>query len=246
MKNALAILCLLFAVLVYGQKSTLLQNYNPRAKELKHSLNKTEDTLILKGKQMINKVGIFNKDFEKTITVNNRNVKIPLQDIPVGRFVTEVRVEGKLIIITLLRHEAFNKPKIVLNEEVEKPSITDEIVTETTIKISGITSSNGKSKVENVNTKKYFWIVQNINNGHKSRKFMRFGDKKIVNKMIEQNKLDLKTKSGKLNELIIWEVYDTSKFTIYKKTNPDCKNTLESDFFNTTPYYNTLRDTEGL
>ena len=51
------------------------------------------------------KVEIFNTDFQKAYIVNSLDTKIPLTDIPVGRFVTEVKVNDKLIIITLLRHE---------------------------------------------------------------------------------------------------------------------------------------------
>ncbi|EDP72286.1 hypothetical protein FBALC1_14332 [Flavobacteriales bacterium ALC-1] len=101
---------LLLTTLSYCQKSTLLQNVNIRAKELKHHLNKTEDSLILVGERTIYKVEIFNKDFERTIIVKDSKVKIPLKDIPVGRFVVEAVLPDRLVVITLLRNESLNQP----------------------------------------------------------------------------------------------------------------------------------------
>jgi len=61
MRILYTIVFLLLTTSIYGQKSTLLQNINVRAKELKHSLNKTGDSLILEGERTIYKVEIFNK-----------------------------------------------------------------------------------------------------------------------------------------------------------------------------------------
>ncbi|WP_299125121.1 hypothetical protein [uncultured Winogradskyella sp.] len=101
---------LLLTTLGYGQKSTLLQNVNTRAKELKHKLNDTGDSLILKCERTIYRVEIFNKDFEKSLIVKDSKVKIPLKDIPVGRFVVEAVLPDRLIVITLLRNEIINNP----------------------------------------------------------------------------------------------------------------------------------------
>jgi hypothetical protein len=101
---------LLLTTLAYSQKSTLLQNVNTRAKELKHNLNKTGDSLILECERTIYRVEIFNKDFEKSLIVKDSKVKIPLRDIPVGRFVVEAVLPDRLIVITLLRNETINNP----------------------------------------------------------------------------------------------------------------------------------------
>jgi hypothetical protein len=102
---------LLLATLVYGQKSTLFQNINFRAKELKHTLNKSGDSLILEGERRISKVEIFNNDYEQIIDVKDSKVKICLNDVPVGRFVVEATLPDKLIVITLLRNEPLNRKK---------------------------------------------------------------------------------------------------------------------------------------
>lgn len=116
MRKLYTLVFLLLTTITYGQKSTLLQNVNIRAKELKHHLNKTGDSLVLEGERTIYKVEIFNKDFERSITVKDSKVTIPLADIPVGRFVVEAVLPDRLIVITLLRNEplnpAINKPRL--------------------------------------------------------------------------------------------------------------------------------------
>lgn len=240
MTRLLTILLLFLTPFIHGQKSTLLKNINYRANELHHSLNKTGDTLVLKGERTIDKVEIFNNDFQKAYIVNSLNTKIPLADIPVGRFVTEVKVNDKLIIITLLRHESFE-------DEVK----TTE--TETTKQNNGFGQSNSQNNTEGktfsefetreklskttIKPVRFYWIEKYINKGHSSSKKMRIGDKEVVDKMIAQHKIDLKSKAGKRNKLTIWEVYDTSKFMRLKRQNPNFATVKEADCFNTEPFY---------
>ena len=110
MRKLYTIVFLLLTMLSYCQKSTLLQNVNIRAEELKHSLNKTGDSLILEAERTIYRVEIFNRDFEKSLMVKDYKIKIPLRDIPVGRFVIEAVMPDRLIVITLLRNEIIDHP----------------------------------------------------------------------------------------------------------------------------------------
>lgn len=55
--------------------------------------------------------------------------------------------------------------------------------------------------------------------------------------MIAKNKLEMQSTHGKLNDLIIWEIYDTSEFLRFKRLNPDFAETEGADFFNVKPYY---------
>ncbi|WP_339755010.1 hypothetical protein [uncultured Winogradskyella sp.] len=238
MKKSLAIACMLLGMLVSGQKSILLQNINVRANELKHGLNKSGDSLILEGKRIINKVEIFNNNFEKTFIVENHNAKIPLNNIPIGRFVTEVKVDDKLIIITLLRNESFEKlPEVSTEKEYAQNKNALASQNEASGTTLSISNSEGKLNKQLIKSVRFYWIVYKINKGHSSSKIMKIGDRKSVTKMIRQNKIDLKTKSGKYNELTIWEVYDTSKFMRYKRQNPDYANAKEVDCFNTVPFF---------
>jgi hypothetical protein len=122
MKLLYTSLFLLLTILSYGQKSTLFQNINFRAKELKHNLNKAGDSLILEGERTIFKVTIFNGGFEKIISVKDSKAKIPLNDIPVGRFVVEATLQDKLIVLTLLRNE-YLTPTEPISVERKKTSL---------------------------------------------------------------------------------------------------------------------------
>ncbi|MBL85910.1 MAG: hypothetical protein CMO82_04545 [Winogradskyella sp.] len=248
MTRLLTILLLFLAPFIHGQKSTLLKNINYRASELHHSLNKTGDTLILRGERNIDKVEIFNSDFQKAYIVNSLDTKISLADIPVGRFVTEVKVNDKLIIITLLRHETFEE-KIETTETTEidteeQNSIFRQSTYENKSEGKSIASSDVKEKLEEPTKKpvRFYWIVKQINKGHSSSKKMRIGDKEVVDKMIAQHKIDLKSKAGKHNKLTIWEVYDTSKFLRFKRQNPNYATLKKADCFNTNPFY----ESEGI
>jgi hypothetical protein len=123
---------LLLTTLVYGQKSTLFQNINFRAKELKHSLNKAGDSLILEGERTISKVEIFNSDYEQSIAVKDSKVKICLNDIPVGRFVVEATLPDKLIVITLLRNESLHPEKTISKPEKKTSLFGDDPITSIT------------------------------------------------------------------------------------------------------------------
>lgn len=243
MKIAYTIALLLLTTLGYGQKSTLIQNINVRAKELKHNLNKTGDSLILEGKRSIDKVAIFNSDFEKIFIVSNNKVKIPLHNIPIGRFVTEVKLNNKLIIITLLRHENLEATsKVSISKKTEQLYNNSLLISLNKAKSKDIHEKPSKEEVAKKPTKavQFYWIINKIYKGHSSRKVMKIGDKESVEKMIQQNKIDHKTKSGKYNELTIWEVYDTTKFMRYKRQNPDYANAKNVDCFNSTPFFQAL------
>jgi hypothetical protein len=68
---------------------------------------------------------------------------------------------------------------------------------------------------------------------------MKLVDQESVNRMITKNKIEHKGTSGKSNELIVWEVYNTSKFMEHQVSNPKFVYSLNSEYFNTTPYYST-------
>ncbi|MCB0400304.1 MAG: hypothetical protein KDD26_11960 [Winogradskyella sp.] len=240
MTRLLTILLLFLAPFVYGQRSTLLKNINYRASELYHNLNESGDTLILRGERTIDKVEIFNNDFQKAYIVNSLDTKIPLNDIPAGRFVTEVKVKDKLIIITLLRHDDLEEEQEITTVETNEQN---NIFGQSTYENKSEGKSIPEYKIEETPSKpitkpvKFYWIVKHINKGHSSSKKMRIGDKDVVDQMIAQHKIDLKSKAGKYNKLTIWEVYDTSEFLRFKRQHPDYATVKEANCFNTDPFY---------
>ena len=260
---------LLVAYFANSQNSTLIQNRNFRASELKHNLSSSGDSLILDGLRSIIKVTISNDSFSKTFRVVNKKISIPLDGIPVGRFTTEVQLDNKLIIITLLRHKTIDATSNALMSLSNKSSIKTDLTqphrmanlsslnSESTLNENeGLKTNEGLNESNDVNTNKnldknkaravrFYWIVNYINKGHSSRKLMKLADLETVKRFIYKHEIDHRTKSGMHNELTIWEVYDTSEFMKFKRMNPDYATAKNSDCFNTQPFYQLLSKDES-
>jgi len=247
MKNK--IFTLFFAcasLLAFGQHATLLKNYNPKVQELKHYLNHTKDSLILECETPILKVDIFNEDYEKLIPVEANSTQITLNDIPEGKFVVEVRLVDKIVVMHIIIHQDFNDA--LLSAALYKNSTIAEgqgmmldeglnVVTSVP-KMSLETMLNQRpSNSRTKKNEKLYWTIIRVNNEIGSSKTMRLIDKKDADRMILKNKLEHQSAIGKKNELIVWEVYNTSKFMEQQLVNPDFVYTLSSEYFNTTPYF---------
>ena len=66
---------------------------------------------------------------------------------------------------------------------------------------------------------------------------MKLMDQASVDKMIKKNKIERNSVSGKLNELTVWEVYNTTQFMKNQTINPNYIYSHKSDLFNSEPYY---------
>ena len=250
--------CLFVAYFANSQNTTLIQNRNFRALELKHHLNNSRDSLILEGVRDIIKVTISNDSFSKVFRVVNKKTKIPLAGMPLGRFTTEVQLDNKLIIITLLRHKTLN----AISESLVSPNTPITTSNNLTPPHRAATLSNlasesvvneneGSNKNEDLDKNealdknkprviRFYWVVNFINKGQSSTKLMKLADLETVNRFIRKHEVDHRTKSGMHNELTIWEVYDTSEFMKFKRMNPDYATAKSSDSFNTRPFYKSL------
>lgn len=244
-KIKLILIFLLLSTSVFPQKTTLIQNINTRANELSHSLNKTNDTLVLNCENRIFKVNIFNSNFSKSFWINSNKIEIPLNNLDVGRYAIEVILKKKHIIITLLRNEPLLKTgtEIVIKEN-SKTSIANKntktaSATES-IAIDDLATKKAKTKT----TKKrpvtksgyHYWVEHEINNGQSSRKIMKMASLREVEHLISKNHLDIKSLKGKSNMLTIWEVYDSSNFVKERHNSPEFM-TTQSEYFNATPFY---------
>ena len=97
---------------------------------------------------------------------------------------------------------------------------------------------NWKKKSANSNTLKNYWIAEEINSGTNISKSMRLVNEQMAIKLISKNKIEaLKTSQGKLNTLIIWEIYDVEKFLKMQTNNPDYIYSSKSELFNVVPYF---------
>lgn len=84
----------------------------------------------------------------------------------------------------------------------------------------------------------YYWVVTESNSNFGSRKSMRLEHKNDIDKLISKNKLELQSKVGKDNTLIVYAIYNKSKFMNKQFRNPEYYQSKEkSNFFNSEPFY---------
>ncbi|MDN3493831.1 hypothetical protein [Winogradskyella bathintestinalis] len=243
-KNICTLVILLVAVNNYGQNITLLKNNNPKAKDLSHQLNAAKDSILLACKTKILQVDIFNEDFEKIIIIDNYEAKIYLGDIPEGKFVLETKLEDKVVLIGLMRHTDLQTSEIHYNKDINegKGMMLDEslkVITKVPNKSIAFILTGSKPKHPTYKNQKFYWAVRKINTKSGANRTMQLLDKTSVDRMILKHKEQLKRVAGRHSELMIWEVYDTSKFMEHQVSNPDFFYSLNSDLFNTIPYYST-------
>lgn len=93
---------------------------------------------------------------------------------------------------------------------------------------------------------KSYWVEYVISNGNSSYKTLRFASKALVDQMIAKNKIEVQSVKGKLNDLTIWEIYDTTKFLRFKRLNPNFSQTTQSEYFNVKPYYTSRNSIVGI
>ena len=253
-KNICTLLILFSTAISNGQNIFLLKNTNPKAKDLKHNLNNTKDSLLLESETKILKVEIFNEDYENMLIVEDFKTQICLSNIPEGKFVIEVKLADKVIIFGLMRNDYSNDLSYTESLELDttaegKGMMLDE-------KLNVIKSSPNKSiafiltrrKLKNHSTKnqKFFWTETRVNNKSGSSKTKKLVDKESVNRMILRHKQELNSDCGRLNELTVWEVYNTRKFMENQVLNPNFIYSSSTEIFNTTPYYTTTSKVQNL
>ncbi|BAO74923.1 hypothetical protein [Winogradskyella sp. PG-2] len=240
-KKIYTLLILCSTVFGYGQHITLLKNYNPKAQELKHSLNHSRDSLLMECESTILKIEIFNEDYEKTTIVDAPEIKISLIDLPAGKFVIEAKLVDKSIIMDLIKYD-FEYKKSTQSKEVAegKGMMLDEnlkLIKSTPKRSIESLLTRGKRKKITDRKQKYYWVINEVNNDLGARKTMKLVNQESADKMIKRNRLENNSVVGKLNELTVWEVYNTQQFMKRQISNPDFVYSSSSDFFNVDPYY---------
>lgn len=243
------LLMLASTLIGYGQNVTLLKNFNPKVKELKHSLNESRDSLNLICESKIVKVDIYNEDYEETFEIEDFHSLIPLEDLPEGKFVVDVQLVDKIVEMHIIKHQnlekdtdnAHNKDDII---EGNGMMLDEEFnVIKNSPKISVEFLLTGSKRKKSVNKKqKFYWIVLEVCNGSNSYKSMKLVSENVAEKMISKNKLDAKTDFGKRNKLTVWEVYNSSEFMKNQVADPNYINSTSSDFFNVAPYYTSTKN----
>lgn len=254
-KSICTLLIVFSTVIINGQNAILLKNFNPKAKELKHSLNTTKDSLILEHEKTILNVEIFNEDYEKVVTIENTQAQISLDDLPTGKFVINTKLEDRIIVIGLLKRDPINDSDNSTTSHNKKEiaegkgMMLDEglnVIKRAPKHSIEFILTRGKAKKHTAKKQKYYWISIKVNNESGSSKTMRLVNHEYADRLILRNKKEHNHPSRKLNELIVWEVYNTSKFIGLQMSNPDFINSITSDFFNVVPYYKSANITNNL
>ncbi len=250
-KKIWPLLILFSTAISFGQDIILLKNTNPRAKELKHNLNEAKDSLIIGCENTIFKVEIFNEDYEKVIIIEDNEAHIPLNDLPAGRFVVEAQLSNKIIVMNLFRHGYMDdNSDLTLSEKEIADAKHMGLAGDKNIKKNSsehsieFLLSGRKSKRVSHKNQKLYWTSALVNTGNTSSKIMHLANQRTVDKMISKHKLEIKTFNAKRNELIIWEVYDKTRFIKQQVANPDYINSSVSNFFDVSPYFTSENNLE--
>ena len=107
------ILLLLINGSAYAQKTytTIKKNLNFTANNFTHELTTTQDSLILESDVPFNKVRFLNGDFKKVFEFSSwvYKSKIPLNELPLGKYTVLFYDESKIIVFRLARLLPFDK-----------------------------------------------------------------------------------------------------------------------------------------
>ncbi|MFK7781006.1 hypothetical protein [Psychroserpens sp.] len=248
-KNLLLVIFSLLTTITYGQKIIFQKNINSRARTLEQNLNKNRDSLILKSsKKIISHVDIFNEDFAESIDVNSNSTKIDLSALPFGDFIVQAKLGRKNIIMYLRKTNNYElntkQPKFKLKKVFKITSDYDIDISD-----EALSSSKRKYKNKKKNRKinvKYYWVVYESNSNFGSNKSMKLVYKDELPNLIEKNKLELQSKVGSDNVLLVYAIYHKNKFMRKQIRNSKYyKSVKKSKFFNVVPYYSSLNEQES-
>ena len=219
-KKLYILLFLIFTHYNYGQHISFEKNVNYSARDLSQNLNADRDSLFLESvDEQIAQVDIFNDTFSESIAVHDYNSRINLKALPTGNFIVQAHVDEKLIVMYLKINESvsISSTDYMKNDNVSKKA------------------ANKINEKENPN---YYWVVSESNSNFGSRKSMKLEYKENVAKLISKNKLELKSTTGKNNKLLVYAVYNKSKFMNEQFRNPKYYKSEEaSNFIDTKPFY---------
>lgn len=221
-KKHFTLVLTIFTLFTYGQNIEFQPNINYKAQILEQSLNEDGDSLLLKSNtEDITQVDIFNDNFSTSIDVNGNKTDIDLNDLPKGNFIIQARVEKKRIIMYLEKREDIN-------------------MTASSLKATDKTIKEKAKKIKHKKRARYYWIVYERNSGMGSSKSMKLIHKDELSHLIDKNKLELKSETGKNNNLLIYAVYNKNKFMNKQFRNPEYfKSAKTCKSFNSKPIYTT-------
>lgn len=214
-----------FALATYGQQIDFQPNVNYKAQFLEQNIDEKQNYLVLESKaEDIRQVDIFNEDYSESINVNSNKTNIDLNTLPTGNYIIQARVNKKRIVMYLEKTQTM---EVVTSEERYEEKT-----------VNNIRLNQKKEKARTEKASSYYWVVIERNSGMGSGKTMKLVHQNELKNLIKKNKLELQTKNGKDNKLLVYELYNKNKFMNKQFRNPEYfKSTETSKHFNTTPIY---------
>ena len=154
----ICLICLAFTTMSFGQNpvySTIAKNVNPDAKSLRHDLNASGDTLILKSDYMLYKVEFIGNYDLKVFEVkgSKKETKIDLSSVPVGEYtIAAFQIERSDDIYQYQKTIIFRVSRLLpidrLKEDFEEVIVDNDEVEEETQIASTINESEDLSSEE--------------------------------------------------------------------------------------------------
>ena len=197
----LLFLLFLTPIIIHPQDSITSIRYNRNwdAKELKHSLNKTKDSLILECDYIMHKVEIYHPVTRREIPLGSKQATISIRDLELGRHSVDVFTNSKIIMFNILRHLEYPKEPEKTPKEPEKtPKEFKEIHKELTPKeVAKMLDDLKYSKNQ------AYWIIEEVNSRFGSYSSSFLGKYKKMRYKVIKNMLDIRSFTGKLNVLTV-------------------------------------------
>ncbi|NRD23915.1 hypothetical protein HNV10_11715 [Winogradskyella litoriviva] len=218
----------------YSQEINFQKNDNSTATELLvvQKLNKSGDSLILESEKLkIRQVDILNDNYFETIKIDSIKTKIGLNKLPVGNYVIQARIKKHWIVMYFEKTKDLAKGlNIIDNKNNTKLNLVS--IETKDLKNDSI---NSKQNLYKKNT--MYWVVYETNSPFSTTKTMSLKYPEEIDDLIAKIKLDVKSKSGENNKLLVYEVYNTSEFMNMQLKNRLYYKNTKSDYFNVIPLY---------
>lgn len=233
------LVCITISLFSYGQEIVFHKNDNSTATELlvKQELNKHGDSLLLESEKIkIQQIDILNDDHFETIKVDSIKATVGLDKLPYGNYVIQAKVEKHWIVMYMEKTRTIGEEidfmEIVANAKLNK-------VTKTAINVKDEHLLSKEKITDNlVEEKTVYWVVYESNTHLSSTKTMSLKYAEEINDLIYKIRIETKSKVGRHNKLLVYEVYNTSEFMRRQLIDGSYYKSTTSKFFNVTPLYN--------
>ncbi|NRD19668.1 hypothetical protein HNV08_06380 [Winogradskyella eckloniae] len=227
----------------YGQEIIFQKNENPTARDLLQlqKLNSHGDSLILESKTLkIHQIDILNENYFETIKIDSVKARIGLSHVPIGNYVVQAKVTRHWIVMYIEKTKTISADidfmEIIANAKRNK-------VTKTAIHLNDEHLVSKEKIIENQTEEKtMYWVVYESNTHLSSTKTMSLKYPEEIDDLISKIRIETKSKVGRHNKLLVYEVYNTSEFMRRQLRDITYYKSTKSKLFNVVPVYNSDKE----